>query len=661
MIMMDQGTQQPAPAPISGAASPGMPPVDLAKARRRFRAYETNKKREQQEQRESRRYFHSRQWTDADLEIFKKRRQPVVTDNRIQSKINFVVGMEQRQRRDPKAYPRGDQDGNGAALATMALRFVCDQNHWESLASDVFLDGLMTGIGLAWVGVKHGKDGLDPQLKHCQADRFFYDPRSNKNDFSDARYMGVHLWMDVDELAEEHPDKAEAIEGMMDKDGGLSLISDADREEQWGDFERRRVRVVEMYEKRPLRSVVGGYGWFYLKFTGSTLLDSMWSPYLDEEGTPDCPYIAWSPNVDERGDRYGMVRLLRPMQDEINHRRSKLLHRVNVNRIHLQQGLVDDETDVREQLARPDGIVKHNGVWGKNIGIIDQSFEAKGEADLLLMAQSSLENLGPNVGLIGKGGGVADQSGRAIMAQKDSGSIELSPIFDRLRDWKLRCYRKMWGRVKSAWTNERWIRVTEHDDAPQAIGINQHQIDPMTGQIQSSNVIAEIDVDIILDEGPDTIVQREEMLQTFAQLGEAAAGPLGKVLIELSNVPDKDKLLAMIDKATAPDPMVMQLQQRMADLEASLKAAQVGKMHADTEKTRADTILTMAQTAMPPQAMQQVFPIQYADSMPAPMQPQQQPQMMPPGAPPMPDQEMPPEMMPQDMAPQMPMEQSPAF
>jgi hypothetical protein len=264
--------------------------------------------------------------------------------------------------------------------------------------------------------------------------------------------------------------------------------------------------------------------------------------------------------------------------------------------------------------------------------------------------------------LIGKGGGVADQSGRAILAQKDSGSIELSPIFDRLRDWKLRCYKKMWGRVRSAWTNERWIRITEHDDAPQAIGINQHQIDPMTGQIQSNNVIAEIDVDIILDEGPDTIVQREEMLQTFSQLGQAAAGPLGKVLIELSNVPDKDKLLAMIDKATAPDPTVMQLQQRMADLEASLKAAHVGKLHAETEKTRADTLVAMAQTAIPPQAMVQTFPIQYADTMPAPMQPQQQPQMMPPGGPQAPGQQMPPEMMPQGMpAPQMQPEQSPAF
>ena len=54
----------------------------------------------------------------------------------------------------------------------------------------------------------------------------------------------------------------------------------------------------------------------------------------------------------------------------------------------------------------------------------------------------------------------------------------------------------------------------------------------------------------------------EELLQQFSQLGEAAAGPLGKIMIELSNVPRKEMLLNMIDRATAPPPEVVQMNQR---------------------------------------------------------------------------------------------------
>ncbi|TXH52121.1 MAG: hypothetical protein E6Q97_16845, partial [Desulfurellales bacterium] len=198
--------------------------------------------------------------------------------------------------------------------------------------------------------------------------------------------------------------------------------------------------------------------------------------------------------------------------------------------------------------------------WGEDIGLIDSGQQIQGETELLGLSVSEIENFGPNPGLEGKGGGVADQSGRAILAQRDSGMLELAPVFDRLRSWKLRCYRKVWSRIKQAWTGERWIRITDDPRSPQFIGINQYTMDPQTMQISGRNVIAEIDVDIILDEEPDTITMNEELMQTFAQLGEAAAGPLGKILIELSNTPQKERLLKMLDQATAPAPEVAQMQ-----------------------------------------------------------------------------------------------------
>lgn len=616
------------------------PAGDLGEKRRKFRAYETNKERELREAQVARRYYHGKQWTDDEIARLNRRGQPVVTDNRIARKVDFLVGVEQRMRRDPKAYPRTPADEQSADTATAGLRFVCDTNRWEQKASDGAHDGMVSGIGVVWVGIEGGRDGPNPKMKSCQVDRFFYDPRSVLPDFSDARYMGMHLWIDIEEAVAEFPDQAKELEHLVDRTGGLTTMKlEEDRSEQWGDFERKRIRLVEMYEKKPMAPAAQGFGWYYCKFSGDISLESMWSPYLDENGMPDCPYVAWSPYVDEKGDRYGLVRNMRPMQDEINHRRSKLLHRVNVRQVQMKTGIVEDVDHTRTQLARPDGIIEHNGVWGEDIGIIDQSQEIRGEAELLAQAQSSLENLGPNPGLVGKGGGIADQSGRAILAQRDSGMTELSPVFERLRDWKLRVYRKSWCRIKQAWTGERWIRITGEDDAPKFIGLNQYQTDPMTGRITGENVIAEIDVDIILEEGPDTITMQEELMQTFSQMGEVAAGPLGKVMIELSAVPNKERLMKMIDEATQPDPAVAQMNQRMADLEAMLKEATVAKTHAETEGKRIDGLVKLAQAMIPPQAVQQMYPIPFADAGMA----GQQGGMMPPGGP----QQMPPDMPPE--------------
>lgn len=578
---------------------------NLGEKRKHFRAFETNKKREMDEQREMRGYYHDHQWTEKEIGILKARRQPVITDNRIKRKIDFLVGVEQRQRRDPKAYPRTPQHEQAADVVTAGIRFVCDKQHWNRKSSDVAHDGLVGGVGVIFIGIAPAKNGPDVALKPCQADRFWYDSRSIMPDFSDARHMGLHLWLDVDEAIGRWPGKEKEIRQLVDKDSeGISLNLEQDRGEQWGDYENQRVRIVEDWSRK---TTPAGEAWEYCFYSGDVVLDAGWSPYLSEEGVPDNPYEAWSPYVDEKGDRYGPPRSMKTIQDEINHRRSKLLHRITVRQVHMQTGMVDDVDKFREENAKPDGVLEHNGEWGTNVGIVDQSFEAKGEADLLALAQSSLENLGPNPGMIGTGGGIADQSGRAILAQRDSGMTELSPVFERLRDWKLRCYKKMWSRMRQAWTSERWITVTDDDNAPAFIGLNQYAIDPQTGMATAQNVLSQMDVDIILDEGPDTIVMQEELLQTISQLGEAAIGPLGKIIIELSNVPNKERYKKLMEEQTAGSPEIQAMQQRVQQLEDAMKVATIEKTQSETqknlaavEKTRAEAAQTVHEIINPP-------------------------------------------------------------
>ena len=72
----------------------------LHRKRRWFRAYETNKRTEMEEAREARKYYHDKQWTEDEIATLKRRGQQPTVRNRTKRKIDFLVGTEQRLRRE---------------------------------------------------------------------------------------------------------------------------------------------------------------------------------------------------------------------------------------------------------------------------------------------------------------------------------------------------------------------------------------------------------------------------------------------------------------------------------------------------------------------------------------------------------------------------------
>src|SRR5262245_55594530 len=96
----------------------------LSKCIRAYTTYLDSKRLEIKEQQEARRYRHGAQWTADQIKSLNERKQPVVTYNRFGRKVDGIVGLVERLKQDPKAYPRTPQHQMGADLATAALRYV---------------------------------------------------------------------------------------------------------------------------------------------------------------------------------------------------------------------------------------------------------------------------------------------------------------------------------------------------------------------------------------------------------------------------------------------------------------------------------------------------------------------------------------------------------
>lgn len=548
-------------------------------------------------------YYDGKQISAAERKALEERNQPPVVYNRIRRKVNFLLGLERQQRRDPKAFPRTPKDEGASQAVTDSLRYVCDAEQWDEKRSEAWENILVEGTGAIMVGAKYDRTGITPELVNIPWDRFFADPHSRRPDFSDARYMGIVTWYDTEEAAEQWPDAKDFIAATQGQGEYSETYDDRPKWKVWSDRKRDRVRVVEMYYKERGQ-------WMRCVFTQAGHLEKpQASPYLDEDGQPENPIKAASLYIDRDNNRYGDVRDMIDPQDEINKRRQKGLHYISTRQIQLGADSLMSVDEARKEAARPDGVLH-----GDNITVLNTNDMAAQNLQLLQESKAEIDLQGANAALQGKNEN--DASGRAILAQQQGGMVEIALHLDRLRTLTLQVYNSIWSRIRQFWDGERWVRITDDERNLKFVGINQpitagmklqEQIeadpqvqeriaaDPMAQQrlqlfmmgpraqqvVEMRNVPAEVDVDIVIDEGMDTPTIAAEQWQELAKLASTGVVPIPpELLIESSSLRDKDKLL---EKLTAPDEGA-QAQQQMA---------QAGAV-AQIEKTRSEAAENMA-------------------------------------------------------------------
>jgi hypothetical protein len=562
-------------APVDAAVDDAEQYYDVGRLRRQYYDYLGVKMGEIEEQKEARRYYHGAQWSEKEIKALKRRRQPVITSNRIVRKIDAVVGLVERLRQDPKAYPRTPDCERGADVATATLRYCIDHVDWKSKSSRVArfaaIDGI-AGIELDLATGDHGDPDIDIHIVY--ADTFFYDPRSFDDGFTDCRFMGVSKWVDIDQVKEMVPDKAEEIDGLAE--AGTDLTPNSDREITWVNTSARKVRLVDHWYVKDAK-------WCWALYVGNVVLMEGVSPYLDERNKTFPKYIMFSASVDHDADRYGFVRALKGPQDEINHRRSKALHLLNSRRVISEKGAVDDVEKARAEWAKPDGWIEINPA--KKVQPDQTTQDFAGQLQMLQEAKNEIENFGPNPALIGQG--IENSSGRAISLLQQAGIAELGPYLVSYRTWKIRVYRAIWNIIQRYWTAERWIRVTDDEGLAQFVKLNGLELDQY-GHPAIVNAVGSLDVDIILDEGPDNINLMADAYDTLSALAQAGQRIPPEILIQLAPLQNsvKTMLLQKMQALSMPDPAKQQAQQLALD-----------DQRAKTDNTRARTILDTAKAA----------------------------------------------------------------
>ena len=555
-------------------------------------------------------FFDGKQWTAAEKETLKSRQQAPIVVNRVRPKVEGLVGLYNMRRTDPKAYPRTEKHEQSSHVVTDGLRFVADNNDFDNIKAEVAADFFIEGYGGAMVDVKeitvNGEKEIEIRIVYMPWDRIYFQPNSRNKDFSDARWKGLILWMDIDEAKEKFPNVD------MDKcaDAQHSIDETFEDRPRWVDKDNNRIRIALHYE-------IFKEQWHMAIACGDQfLLNPQVSPLLDDDGNPACPIELVSAYIDRDNNRYSETAGFLDQQREINARRSKFLHFLNWNQSFGRKGAVDDLAALKREKQKPDGHLEFTGdQFGKDFGFMPREISAEnGQFTLYQDAKAELDAVSINAQLSGERQ-QGDLSGVAIEKLQTAGTLELNRQYSLLSHWERRIYKQVFGRQKQFWDKEKWIRITDDEDNLRWVGFNtqitmqqaleekindeseqlfvrQKAAQIFTSMIQTEdprlqqiievrNPLPELDMDILIEQSFDNINAQAEQFKMLAQFASSADVDLID-LIELSDLRNKKET---IDKIKQRRQEAAEAAQGAVQMEQADKQASIEQKQAQTAKT----------------------------------------------------------------------------
>lgn len=632
-------------------------------------------------------FYDHRQWRREDAETLMARNQAPLCYNESRLTIDWIAGTQKRLRKDYKVLPREPGDEAGAEVKSKVVKYTDDVNLTAWHVSRAFKQAALSGLSWLEEGIN-----LEPGCEIIYAGsedwrHVYRDSRGKKFDQTDWRYLFRRKVTDLDYAqallpkAREHllqvaSDETEPV----DEDdvwflgerltGASDLDVTASMPARWSDRRayiagsrndhgrRQSVELLECWYRVPATVRVFADGPLAGKVLDSAdprhaqIERDRWAVYeavkmrmrvmvatkdraLWDGASPfrhDSFLLVplWGYRRYSDGLTYGVMRGMRDLQEDSNKRASKAQWLLANNRIVMDSGAVEDIDELRDEAARPDGVVV------KRVGS-ELRFE-KAVAEV----QGNLEMMDRNINAMRNIGGVTNEnlgrdtnarSGIAIERKQDQGALSVSELFDNLL-----LARKMAGRLRLShieqfWTQHKAVRITGESQPIEWLEVNK--VDPDSGKVMNDLTAREADVVVTEQDYRESFV-RAAMAEMFALLGQIATFAPQVVLavldlaVEGAEIPNKAEWVGRIrklngqrDPSKPPTPEEQQEQQDDAEkaalqeelalrqMQASLAEveARVAKLDTETIAKRIDALFAATQAALTVAQTPQVAPI----------------------------------------------------
>lgn len=560
------------------------------------------------------------QWTQADKEKLINKGINPLTVNRIFPILNLIHGNYIRGQKDIIAKGRTKEDSELAQVASESIAYVIDQNGGTALQREAFENAVLSGFGCIYTGFNSDPRKENILLRNFPWYSVWWDPYASPWFNADTcRYVFTAEWKDIEDLKMFFPKKAKDIDEACKEIAAApqsELIPSSTLDDiganienykrflsvgQWVNTERRRVRPVEMWytvieptwfavmpdgqvfdldlypieEQYKLVAASRELQQAYVKkmrvvtFIGRLILQDTASPFPHSE-YPFTPFIGY---LDRFNFPFGVPRQIKEQNMEVNKRRSMALALISSRRTTVEADAAEDLNTVQAEANRMDGFIVMKK--GKLQAIDIQEMAALATPQIEMMRQSEVEIkeiVGANDESLGYDSPA--QSGVSLDKKKQfSNTMTLSLMENAYRSQKM-LGEKILALIQGTWTGEKVMRVIDRlSGVEKFVEINKRVYDE-SGAVTIKNDITQGRFDLIISTKDITDTMREKNMDLlFSAINKApteAVAPLLNVAFELSDIPEKDRILDKIRLATG--------QQVDEDLTADQRKQQMAQM-----------------------------------------------------------------------------------
>lgn len=653
---------------LKGPANPNEASTDeLTKQRHRvlmdLLEYESERQSEERLQAQiDEDYYDHLQWRPEDARELMERGQAPLVFNEARQSIDWISGTEKRMRKDYKILPREPDDEKGAELKTKLVKYTDDVNLTQWHRSKAFKQAATAG--LSWLEEGVNPDPEQEIIYSGMEDwrNVFRDSHSRNIDMNvDARYLFRRRVIDLDyaiallpgheahlrAMAGQHESQetgddiwylGEKLTGASETEWSTGASGFGDRSAYMSrngylDQSRRlSVELLECWYRIPERVKVFAGGraqgkivndrdpvhaeelisrvptYDAVKMRMRLMIATRQAPCLDMPSPYRHGRFLLTPIFGYRrardGQAYGVMRGMRDIQDDLNKRRSKALFALSSNRIVMEANAVDDIEDLRNEAARPDGIIVKK--QGKELKFEKQTADYQGNLELAAEDSQLLRNVG-GVTNENLGRNTSAQSGIAIERKQDQGSLTTSELFDNYllavrQSGKLRL-----SHIEQFYTEPKAVRIVGERRPIEWLKINQ--VDPATGEILNDVTAREADFIVDTQDYRASLAQAalEQMFDLLGKIATFAPQVVLNVLdlvVETADLKDKDEWVARIRKLTGqrdpskpPTPEELQVEQAAVAKQMEQEQLATDTAKASLSEVQAKVDLIRAQLA----------------------------------------------------------------
>lgn len=618
-------------------------------------------------------------WRPEDAAVLMERGQAPLVFNEGRQTIEWISGTEKRMRKDYKVLPREPDDEAGAELKTKLIKYTDDVNMTQWHRSKAFKQMAVAGLSWLEEGINSnpeeeiiysGSDDWRNVLRDSRSRdllqrdaRYLFRKKRLDLDFAQALLKNVakgrvHLLRNEAYRNGEEPDEQDApwylgqkLTGASDIGGSWRRATSFDERSAFmqsnGYYDSGRrlsVDLIECWYRVPedVQVFVGGMfdGQIFndadprmvyaVNRERAMLRDAVRMRMRVMLATPDfwfwdgpspyrhgqfllTPLFAYRRARD--GMAYGVWRGMRDLSDDTNKRRSKALWSLSVNRVVLDEEAIPEDGDiesVRREAARPDGVlVKRKG---SVLTFEPHVMDFQGNLELARENTQIMRNVG-GVTNENLGQDTSAQSGKAIIAKQDQGSLTTSDLFDNYLLAIKQAGKIRLSHMEQFWTGRKAVRIVGGRKPIEWAVINE--FDPETGEFKNDITQRQADFEVDTQDYRSSLAQAA-LEQMFALLGQIATFAPQVVLsvldlvVESADIKDKEEWITRIrklngqrDPSKKPTPaeeaqelQATQKQQKADALVELLGEAELKLKQATASKTEAETTLKTVEAVL---------------------------------------------------------------